>query len=236
LKVADVPDDLGDEIASTLAEQQTKGKPLGVLLDLRGNGGGSTDGARSAIGLFLPGVPLFPMKRRDGSIEIEHATRPADVDRWDGAVAVLVDGSTASAAEMIAGALAAYRRGPIIGSRTYGKGCAQEYMDDEVGAGVLRLTTLVYALPDGTPVQRVGLTPNFAVGVDTGTEREASFARSPGPWRAPDMRDRAAIRDVPWPSHGGHVGPCSDELSCKALRVLGSMRSASKRTGRGQER
>jgi carboxyl-terminal processing protease len=236
LKIADVPDDLGEEVASLLAEKRSHVRPIGVILDLRGNGGGSTDGARSAIGLFLPGVPLFPMRRRDGSIEIEHATRPTDTDQWDGPVAALVDGATASAAEMVAGALAAYRRGPIVGSRTYGKGCAQEYMDDEVGAGVLRLTTLVYALPDGTPVQRVGLAPTLAIGPETTTERESSFARAPGPWRAPDMRDRAAIRDVPWPAHGGRLGPCAEETVCRAMRALGAMRSASAKGQRSPER
>lgn len=235
-KVADVPDDLGDEIASLLAEKRSQRRPAGVVLDLRGNGGGSTDGARAAIGLFLPGVPLFPMRRRDGSIEIEHAPRPPDTDQWDGPVAVLVDGSTASAAEMIAGALGSYRRAPIVGTRTYGKGCAQEYMDDEVGAGVLRLTTLVYALPDGTPVQRVGLVPSLVIGVDTTRERESTFSRSPAPWRAPDMRDRTSIREVPWPSHGGHVGPCQEEHLCKSLRALGAMRSASLRSPRGPGR
>ena len=56
------------------------------------------------------------------------------VDRWRGPVASLVDGDTASAAEMIAGALAAYRRGPTVGSTTFGKGCAQEYLDDDAHA------------------------------------------------------------------------------------------------------
>jgi len=230
MRVVDVPDDLGDEIASVIVDRKGRGKPLGLILDLRGNGGGSTDGARAAIGLFLPGVPLFPMKRRDGSVEIEQAAVPPESDRWEGPVAVVVDSSTASAAEMIAGAIASYKRGPVIGSRTYGKGCAQEYMDDEAGAGVLRLTTLVYALPDGTPVQRVGLHPTFLLGAASSIEREASFGRAPSPWRGPDMRDRSAIREVEWPSHNGRVGPCDEDLMCKALRILGTPRVASSRS------
>ncbi len=50
---------------------------------------------------------------------------------------------------------------PRWGTPTFGKGCAQEYVDDDAHAGVLRLTTLVYALPDGTPVQRIGLVPQI---------------------------------------------------------------------------
>ncbi len=231
LRIPDVPDDLGDQIASVLADRRGRGRVAGVVIDLRGNGGGSTDGARAALGLVLPGVPLFPMRRRDGSVEIERATVPAETDRWEGPVAALVDGATASAAEMIAGALASYRRGAVLGTRTYGKGCAQEYMDDEAGTGVLRLTTLVYALPDGTPVQRVGLLPTIPLGTGAPIERETSFGRAPAPWRAPDMRDRTAIREVEWPSHGGRVGPCDDELVCRALRALGATKSASSRTG-----
>jgi carboxyl-terminal processing protease len=230
LRIQDVPDDLGEQVATVLAEQRGKGSPSGVLLDLRGNGGGSTDGARSTLGLFLPGAPLFPMRRRDGRVEVERATEPAETDRWTGAVAVLVDGATASAAEMIAGALGSYHRGPVLGSRTYGKGCAQEYMDDEAGVGVLRLTTLVYALPDGSPVQRVGLRPNVLLPTGRAAERETSLGRTFAPWAGPDVRDRARVAEVAWPAHGGNVGPCGDELVCKALRTLGAPRSATARS------
>ena len=95
-------------------------------------------------------APLFPMARRDGAIEVDRAPEPPLADRWTRPVATLVDGDTASAAEMIAGALSAYHRGPVVGERTYGKGCAQEYLDDDAQEGVVRLTTLLYALPDGT--------------------------------------------------------------------------------------
>jgi carboxyl-terminal processing protease len=135
---------------------------------------------------------------------------------------------------MIAGALAAYRRGPTIGTRTYGKGCAQEYVDDDAHVGMLRLTTLLYALPDGSPVQRVGLTPTIELlptsphGDD---EREATLAHAPPTWRGPDVRDRTERWDVPWPSSAGGasgsektVGPCAgkllDEHVCKALAAV----------------
>lgn len=229
--IKDVRDDLGEALAQTIANERERGphKLTGVVLDLRGNGGGSTDGALGALSLFLPGAPLFAMKRRDGTLEIDRAPVPRDRDRWTGPVATLVDGSTASAAEMIAGALAAYRRGTSIGTTTFGKGCAQEYVDDDAHAGVLRLTTLVYALPDGSPVQRVGLAPQirfpFAPGDGDGAhERESTLAHSAPPWRGPDVRDRAAVKpeDVAWPQHGGAVGPCKEPDVCRALRQLGT--------------
>ncbi|HVH43345.1 MAG TPA: S41 family peptidase, partial [Labilithrix sp.] len=234
VEVKDVRDDLGDDLATLLAEQRAPGsrKLSGIVLDLRGNGGGSTDGALGALSLFLPGAPLFAMKRRDGTIEIDRAPVPRDRDRWTGPVATFVDGTTASAAEMIAGALAAYKRGPSIGTTTFGKGCAQEYVDDDAHAGVLRLTTLVYALPDGSPVQRVGLVPQirfpFVPQGDPASaqEREAKLVHAAPPWRGPDVRDPSSgtVRgeDAAWPAHGGNVGPCKDADACKALRLLGA--------------
>jgi carboxyl-terminal processing protease len=235
--IHDVRDDLGEELTrAILRERERQGRPVdGVVLDVRGNGGGSTDGAIDALGLFIPGAPLFPMKRRDGSLETDRAPEPPGVDRWRGPVATLVDGDTASAAEMIAGALASYRRGPTIGATTFGKGCAQEYLDDDAQAGVVRLTTLLYALPDGTPVQRVGLTPaiRFPFGTADASDREAALPHAPPTWRGPDVRDRALLAHVDdgtwntaWPAHGGNVGPCKDPEVCRALRLLGSSPTA----------
>jgi carboxyl-terminal processing protease len=240
--IHDVRDDLGEELTrSILHERERDGaRPIaGVVLDLRGNGGGSTDGAIDALGLFIPGAPLFPMKRRDGSIETDRAPEPPSVDRWRGPVAALVDGDTASAAEMLAGALGAYRRGPIVGTRTFGKGCAQEYLDDDARAGVLRLTTLLYALPDGTPVQRVGLTPTirFPFGVVEASDREAALLHAPPQWRGPDVRDRATLSrgedgtwSAAWPQHFGNIGPCKDTDVCRALRLVGASPPTARRT------
>jgi carboxyl-terminal processing protease len=226
IEVTDVPDDLGELLAVTIARAKTTRVPTGIVLDLRGNGGGSTDGANAALGLFLPGARLFPMKRRDGVIETERAPEPPETDRWPGPVAALVDGDTASAAEMIAGALASYRRGTVAGFRTYGKGCAQEYLDDEAKSGVLRLTTLVYALPDGTPVQKIGLSPGLFLGPKVASEREATLSHALPSWRGPDVRDRDRIGEVSWPGHHGHVGPCRDDAICRTLRSLGAPRTA----------
>jgi carboxyl-terminal processing protease len=238
VSIKDVRDDLGDDLATIIAEERDHGprKIAGVVLDLRGNGGGSTDGALGALSLFLPGAPLFAMKRRDGTVEIDRAPVVHDEDHWTGPVATFVDGTTASAAEMISGALGAYRRGPVVGTSTFGKGCAQEYVDDDAHAGVLRLTTLVYALPDGSPVQRIGLVPQvrfpFVPQGEPGSvdEREAKLPHSAPPWRGPDVRDGtyAASRDDDsvWPAHGGNVGPCKDVDACKALRLLGGPKRA----------
>lgn len=223
VKVPDVPDDLGERLMAAIAIEEGA-PPLGVLLDLRGNGGGSTEGALAAIGVFLPGAPLFPMRRRDGEISVDRAPRLPSDSVWNGPVAALVDGDSASAAEMIAGAIGAYGRGPVLGGRTYGKGCAQEYLDDDAGVGVLRLTTLVFALPDGSPVQRVGVTPHVALGLPAGMDREEALPRAPTTWRGPDVRAPDLIRDVAWPDHAGRIGKASDPVVGRALRALGTAR------------
>ncbi len=115
-----------------------------------------------------------------------------------------------------------------MGDRTYGKGCAQEYLDDEAHVGVLRLTTLLFALPDGSPVQKVGIQPHVRLSLPAATEREAFLARALDPWRGPDVRDLARIKEIPWPTHGGRVGPCREPLLCRALRALGAAPAAAR--------
>jgi carboxyl-terminal processing protease len=228
IPITDVPDDLGTRLSGALDRVRGARDLRGVVLDLRANGGGSTDGAIAAIGLFLPGVALFPMKRRDGGVEVEHAPDVPPEKRYTGPLAVLVDGDSASAAEMIAGGLGAYHRAVVIGDRTYGKGCAQEYLDDDAHAGVLRLTTLLFALPDGSPVQKTGIVPKVQLSLAPATERESMLARALGPWRGPDVRDAGRVRDVPWQNHGGRVGPCRDTTVCRALRALGASPAAAR--------
>ena len=240
--IRDVREDLGEELATVLDAARAEGPLGGVVLDLRGNGGGSTDGAAGALGLFVAGAPLFPMRRRDGTVEIDRATEPPEGSRWDGPVAAVVDRGTASAAEMIAGALSAYDRGVVVGERTFGKGCAQEYFEDESDVGVLRLTTLVFALPDGSPLQRVGLMPSLLVPFGSsspgpqGADVEASLKGAPASFRGPDVRDRrrlAAFAARPsWPLAKGDVGPCKEDEVCKSLRALGASALAPRRAAR----
>jgi carboxyl-terminal processing protease len=228
IPISDVPDDLGTRLGAAIDRVRAARDLRGIVLDLRANGGGSTDGAMAAIGLFLPGVSLFPMRRRDGGMEIERAPEVPPDKRYNGPLAVLVDGDSASAAEMIAGGLASYHRALVVGDRTYGKGCAQEYLDDDAHTGVLRLTTLLFCLPDGSPVQKTGIQPNVQLSLPAATEREAFLTRALGPWRGPDVRDLSHVRDVPWPAHGGRVGPCRDATVCRALRSLGASKAAAR--------
>ena len=240
VEIHDVRSDLGDELAAIFRRENSAAAPArrleGLVLDLRDDGGGSTEGAIAALGLFVPGAPLFPMAHRDGTIEVDRAPEPPTSDRWTRPVAVLVDGDTASAAEMIAGALTAYRRAVVVGERTYGKGCAQEYLDDRGLVGVLRLTTLLYALPDGIPVQGVGIEPSLLLPAAAAGDaphglrpppphpREADEPAAAPTWRGPDVRDPTLVfpaTETTWPEPRGPIGPCREPQVCRALRGLG---------------
>lgn len=214
--VPDVNDELGRDLEQLLArEAPARGA---VLLDLRGNGGGSLDAAVESLGLFVPGAPLFSLIHRGQVTEILRAPRAARP--YSGAVAALVDGDTASAAEMLAGALQAYERGPLIGARTFGKGCVQEYFDDVAPSGVLRMTTLQFVMPDGRPLQQIGLSPDLALPLAPALERESHIARQPITFDGPDVRDGAVRPGPAWPRDSAAAGPCEDPLVCLAIARL----------------
>ncbi len=223
ITIPDVSDDLGDQLEELVLDARDGDDvPAGILLDLRGNGGGSIDGAVGAIGVFLSGAATFPLHHRDGEIEVQHATSPPEENRWPGPVATLVDGYTASAAEMLSGALGMYQRGKIVGAQTFGKGCVQEYFDDKAEVGVLRLTTMLFSLPNGSALQGVGLVPDVVLPFPNATEREKLLPGALEPWKGPDVRDRSKMGGPEWPAHGGRVGPCPDPWICTALNRLGS--------------
>jgi carboxyl-terminal processing protease len=166
--------------------------------------------------VFLPDVPVFPLLHAGRIVEVLHTSSSA-LDRFEGPLAVLVDGETASAAEMIAGALDRYRRAVLLGQPTYGKGCVQEYFEDDAGAGILRLTTRLYTLPDGSPVQRRGLVPVVPLVMPRVSEHEADVYGTLAAVEGPDVR--VTLPDAPaWPSPSGRLGPCREPLVCAALR------------------
>jgi carboxyl-terminal processing protease len=117
---------------------------------------------------------------------------------------------------MIAGALDRYRRAVVLGQKTYGKGCVQEYFDDDAGAGVLRLTTRLFTFPDGSPVQRRGLEPTIPLRMPRPLGHEADVPGALGGIEGPDVR--VALPQAPsWPSPAGRLGPCREPFVCTAL-------------------
>ncbi len=137
----------------------------GVVLDLSRNGGGSLTEAINLTGLFIDRGPVVQVKNSDGSIQ-EYADDEAGV-AWDGPLVVMTSKLSASASEILAGAIKDYRRGIVVGDpATHGKGTVQTLMDlgreifrtdRSSNLGALKVTLQQFYLPDGDSTQLAGV-------------------------------------------------------------------------------
>ncbi len=139
----------------------------GLVLDLRGNGGGHLSEATALTGLFIDHGPVVQYRNSSGHIEVLDDPSPASV--YDGPLVILVDRFSASASEIFAAALQDYQRGVIIGQQTFGKGTVQNlYLLDqysrrvpEPGLGQLTLTVGKYYRVTGNSTQNRGVLPDI---------------------------------------------------------------------------
>ena len=145
-------------------EAVTAAHGAGVVLDLRGNGGGLLDEAVETASAFLDGGPVVSYLRRDGQVQRLDALGPGDTAV---PLVVLVDGGTASAAEVVAGALQDRDRAVLVGSRTFGKGSVQEPRRLSDGS-TLEVTVARYTTPSGRSLEGVGLEPDIEVAAGSG--------------------------------------------------------------------
>jgi carboxyl-terminal processing protease len=133
----------------------------GVVLDLRGNPGGLLREAVFLSELFLREGKIVSTRGRDKQLlESYEARRHKQV--YAGRMVVLVDGGSASASEIVAGALKDNRRALVVGTRTFGKGSVQTIIPMNDGSG-LKLTTALYYTPSGTSIQATGIVPDVEV-------------------------------------------------------------------------
>jgi len=129
----------------------------GIVLDLRGNGGGSLTEAKELSGLFLGEGPVVQVREPDGRVAVlVNDSQPA----WDGPLVVLVDRLSASASEIFAGAVQDYGRGVVVGQGTFGKGTVQAVLP--VGYGQLKLTQAKFYRVSGASTQSRGVQPDIA--------------------------------------------------------------------------
>lgn len=147
--------------AMTAIDKSLGGKPLGYILDLRSNPGGLLDQAVGLSDAFLERGEIVSQRgRTKGDIERFHA-RPGDAAGGLPMI-VLVDAGSASAAEIVAGALQEHHRAIVMGERSFGKGSVQTLLPLTQDTA-LRLTTARYYTPSGKSVQEGGITPDIAV-------------------------------------------------------------------------
>ena len=132
-----------------------------LVIDLRGNGGGYLVAANDVLNLFIDeGKTIYQMKEKSGAVQ---KTKASDCKKYSFANNyILVDGQTASASEVVAGALQELCDFKLVGSQTYGKGTAQTQKQLSDGS-VLKYTYARWMLPSGTWINRKGLTPDYLV-------------------------------------------------------------------------
>jgi len=142
-------------------DKATGGKPLGYIVDLRSNPGGLLDQAVDVSDAFLDSGEIVSQRGREKDDIERYYARPGDMAHGL-PVIVLVDAGTASASEIVAGALQDHRRALIMGEKSFGKGSVQTVVQTGPESA-LRLTTARYYTPSGRSVQAGGIDPDIAV-------------------------------------------------------------------------
>ena len=164
VKIASFQERTGDDLDKALVglEKENKGPLAGLVLDLRGNPGGLLDQAvRVADEFISEGVIVSTIGRDPSRKEEELAHKRGTYERFP--IVVLVNGGSASASEIVAGALQDHKRAAILGTQTFGKGSVQTVIELDDGSG-LKLTIAKYYTPSGRSIQGLGITPDVNVG------------------------------------------------------------------------
>jgi carboxyl-terminal processing protease len=170
-------DDIGYIRISSFNEQTTDGlkkaitditaqippeKLKGYIIDLRNNPGGLLDQAISVSDTFLERGEIVSTRGRDAEETQRFNARAGDLAK-NKPLIVLINGGSASASEIVAGALQDQKRATIVGTRSFGKGSVQTIIPLGSGNGALRLTTARYFTPSGKSIQAKGITPDIEV-------------------------------------------------------------------------
>lgn len=167
----------GDKTTSELKTQlqalmlQT---PRGLVLDLRGNPGGYRDAAIDVISQFVSDGTAMIQRYGDGREEVFKVS--AGGQATDIPMVVLVNQGSASASEIVAGAIQDYKRGKVIGEQSYGKGTVQDWRPLSNNQGSVRITIARWLTPDGRSIDKLGITPDFEVRL---TKEDRAAKRDP---------------------------------------------------------
>ena len=153
--------DVGLNNAMKNLKQQAGGKLLGVVLDLRNDPGGLLDQAVAVADAFLDKGEIVSTRGRRNEDAQRYNARPGDIAAGL-PIAVLINGGSASASEIVAGALQDHHRAILLGTRSFGKGSVQTIIPLP-GHGAMRLTTARYYTPSGRSIQARGIEPDIVI-------------------------------------------------------------------------
>lgn len=166
--------DTGIELQKIVNGNEFKQKNINkIILDLRGNGGGYVSAAKDLLSLWLDGDKIFTQTSKGHSSDT-YANRNQAV-LADIPTIVLVNGSTASASEIVAGALKDHDKATILGETTYGKGVVQTLLDLS-NSSLLKVTSAHWYTPNGTDINKEGINPDTEVEL---TYDDANHNRDP---------------------------------------------------------
>ena len=163
------------ELAEAVSKARARGALKGVVLDLRNNPGGLLDQAVSVSDVFLSKGVIVSMRGRQEETAREFVAKPQDTDIIDTPLVVLVNGGSASASEIVAGALGDQKRALLVGERTFGKGSVQNIIPLSDGSG-LKLTVALYYTPSGRSIQAEGIMPDLEVPFEAPKEKPAPLS------------------------------------------------------------
>lgn len=154
IKLTNFTQNAGNEVKKALNELKSNNELKGIILDLRGNGGGLLNEAVNICNIFIDQNQLIvSTKGKIASKNQDHFTRFAPVNK-DMSLAILVDRGSASASEIVAGAIQDLDRGVIIGQRTYGKGLVQNVIPLSYNSQI-KITVAKYYIPSGRCIQAI---------------------------------------------------------------------------------
>jgi carboxyl-terminal processing protease len=164
LRISGFNEKTTDEAEAAFAQIKAKNpKMKGLILDLRDNPGGLLDQAVSISDMFLEGGEIVSQRGRDPRDVERYNARPGDVTGGL-PIVVLINSGTASAAEIVSGALQDRKRAEVVGLTSFGKGSVQTVIPLRGGVdGALKLTTAKYYTPSGRSIQKTGIEPDLEV-------------------------------------------------------------------------
>ena len=195
IRITSFSEDVDSNITKAVKEAKKKYKDLkGIVIDVRNNPGGLLDQAVNVSDLFLEKGEIVSTRSRNEEDTVKYTAKPGDIT--DGMpIVVLVNDGSASASEIVAGALQDHKRAIILGEKTFGKGSVQTIIPLN-NNGAMRLTTARYYTPSGRSIQLKGIVPDVIVKPSKVEEIESPFELSEGEYQNALKNDSEDKKDA----------------------------------------